>query len=88
MPHTGSSEPKQIVWPWFVSGSLVPFGASVLTGPVPSWLAAGLSFFALFAAAGVLVLRASGKTQHPLGRSVMASLGGAIIVAALKYAFP
>ena len=80
-PHAGP------FWPWFVGGLLSPVAARLLTGPIPAYLAAGLSFFVFFAAASYLVSKNFGMHKRRLARNLLASAGGGVIAAALTYAF-
>ncbi len=84
----GSETVSQVYWPWFVAGLLSPFVSSFFERWVAAHLAAGISFFLLFAAASSLVRLRMPATQHRFLRNVAASAAGAVVVAVLKYAFP
>lgn len=78
----------EISWPWFVGGFLAFAGHRALSGQLPPFLAAGLSFFVCFTVASFLVSRSSGTQRRRLGRNVLASAAGGVVLAALTYAFP
>ena len=75
-------------WPWFVGGCLSPIGARLLTGPLPTYLAAGLSFFIFLGTASFLVARSLGTSGHRAVRILLGSAAGAVVLAVLMYVFP
>ena len=77
-----------IYWPWFVAGLLSVPVPGVLAKWLPPYLAEGVSFFVLFAAASTIVAGRSQPRNTRFGRNLAASAGGAVLLAVLTYLFP
>jgi hypothetical protein len=84
--HSAEALDVSVVWPWFAGGALTPVLADALSGPLASFLAAGLSFFLCFAVASSLVSRNAGEGGR-FARNLLASAAGGVIVSTLTYAF-
>lgn len=87
MPHAHCASRREIVWPWLICGGLSPISADILTGPMPAFLAASVSFFVFFSTACFVVFRSSGETRHPIARSVLGGAAGGLLLGTLKYVF-
>ena len=84
MTHDGSPA-KPVYWPWFIGGLLGPIIADLLTKWITRPLAAGMAFLVLFAVASSIVARRSDPRGVRIGRIVLASGVGALIVGGFTY---
>ena len=77
-----------VIWPWCVSGFLLPFSETQLSRWMTPAIAVGIAFVLLFTAAGLVVARREGRLGACGARVVGGAGLGAVIAGGFRYLFP